>query len=430
MVAIANLAQAQKQVTIEGRITRKSDNRSVKGAHINVAEKEGQGTTSDQKGFYSLTVSYKKPFKLLYSDIRFINQEVLFDASKLRRASNDTIRLNIAMEDTVYTFPTLEISGKPDTVFGSPRISVEDYEFYGDKYVILVYEKTLRKGSRLILADADQKVLSSFTIPKQAKELYKDFQGNINVLCENGVYLVDVYKDQISLSPREEEAFNNQIKPVIDTTEGKVYFSNFQTDYPAFDYYSWAAGDSLPEHMKFIVDEPLMELFRSEFKYLETRQKLEAVRLGLTYGIDKEVAAAFISGFANSIYYEPLYAPLFTVDDTIVIFDHYNHYLYRFNANDELLDSASITYHKTRKLSEWRQQMIQDEKEERIYALFLKHGYHYLKEINIYTGAVDRIFKFAYKYADRIQIKGDYVYYVYRPYGSMQKKFLYKEPIR
>jgi beta-galactosidase beta subunit len=61
--------------------------------------------------------------------------------------------------------------------------------------------------------------------------------------------------------------------------------------------------------------------------------------------------------------------------------------------------------------------------------MFQKNGYTYLREIDRTTGVVKKSFKLHFKYVDRIQIIDGQVYYVYRPFESTQKKFIYRENI-
>lgn len=429
------LASAQRQITIVGTITDAEDGKPIEGVNIYLGKADAvtaKGTVTDEKGRYSLTFTWDKTRRLNFSHLTYASEYTLLTKAKVSKALNDTLIIHKKLMPSAIMGQTIDIFArhKPDTVFGSEHFSVEDFEFYEDKMILLVYEKNMRKGSKIFLTDLEQNILSRYMIPGQAIELHRDFEGRVNLLCEGKTYEVAVEADEIILYPRDDHQFNTQIKPVIDTTENKIYFSNYSADYPAFDYFTWMEGDSLPENLDFIVDKHLMELYRSEFKYLPPRQKLEAVRLGMKYKIDKEVAAAMLSGFSQSMYYEPLYAPLFVVDDTVVIFDHYEDLLYRFDRKNNLLDSANINYHRAWKRIEWRKEMVHDRVQNNVYAIFLRDGYHYLKQIDLHTGEVMASFRFTFKYAERIQVKDDYVYYIYRPFESMQKKFLYKELIR
>lgn len=73
----------------------------------------------------------------------------------------------------VYDLPSVEfIDHRVDTVFGTWKYSVADYEFIDDKIVILTFQKSLEKAT-VRLIDASQKVLSSFDLPDEAKSFIK-----------------------------------------------------------------------------------------------------------------------------------------------------------------------------------------------------------------------------------------------------------------
>ena len=60
------------------------------------------------------------------------------------------------------------------------------------------------------------------------------------------------------------------------------------------------------------------------------RTKFWAHDKQLETGIDKEIWVG-ATVFTNSVYYEPLYAPLFKVgEDSIFVFDHYKNLLFKY----------------------------------------------------------------------------------------------------
>ena len=70
-----------------------------------------------------------------------------------------------------------------------------------------------------------------------------------------------------------------------------------------------------------------------------------------------------------------------------------------------------------------------DEINGKIYGLFLRNGYYYLKEINNITGEIVAEKKLFYQYVSKLKIKDGFVYYTYKPAQTLQKKFLYKEKV-
>ena len=113
-----------------------------------------------------------------------------------------------------------------------------------------------------------------------------------------------------------------------------------------------------------------------------------------------------------------------------LIFDHYKDMLFKYDENNNPIDSITISYHtdpETRK--NWEEMLIKDDETDKIYGVFLRNGMCELRELDMKTGEVLAAFQLNYKWVEKIKIKGEYAYYIYRPHGSTQRKYLYKELI-
>ena len=73
--------------------------------------------------------------------------------------------------------------------------------------------------------------------------------------------------------------------------------------------------------------------------------------------------------------------------------------------------------------------MLKDLTVDNVFAVYSKDGRKYMKRINYRTGKEEGMYKIIHYSADRIKVRDNYIYYVYRPYESTQEKFLYKEKI-
>jgi hypothetical protein len=210
---------------------------------------------------------------------------------------------------------------------------------------------------------------------------------------------------------------------------GNYYFNNQWEKYPAFNYYFSGPKDTLAHLLQAISNADLLNLYNFEYYYLSPPVQLEARRMADFYKTDVHIIAALMSGFTQSLFYEALYAPLFILKDTICIFNHHNDFLYHYTKQNHLIDSIKISYHHPKNWREWKKQLFVDESENKVYAFFSKDGRHYLKQINFQTGKEVLTYKLKHHSAERIKIKDGFVYYVYRPFGSTQERFLYRERI-
>lgn len=404
------------------------DNHADPINNVNAQIKDGDldfYRSSNTKGH----VSYYTHSNMLEVSFTHARYESSFIKRKERFNNGDTIRIEVELvfikaldlNPTVVTAP-----GVPTEVYGSKRLHVEDFEIQKNgQLVLLTYPKRLTKGSELLLYDGLE-VVNSFKVPGKAQELIHDFRGNTHVVCEENVFGIHVDGPQIGISTVPKAYYLTYIAPIVDTNNTKMYFSNFNPDYPAFEYFSFDQQDSTYKKIMKIEDELMMELYRSEYKWVDVRTKLWAKTKEMETGIDAEVWVG-ANYFTQSIYYQELYAPMFHRNDSIFVFDYYKDKLYTYDSEGEVLDSVEIYHHYNPRKTGWQKQLIQDKVTGEVYALYDRAGYTYLGWINTNTGEVEEQVKLEYRYIDKVSIHNNFVYYVYRPFESVQKKFLYKE---
>jgi hypothetical protein len=345
------------------------------------------------------------------------------------KSSADTSFISVEMlsyKGKTLNSVTVKAPGIPDTVFESKRLSVADFELLKNgQMVLLAYPKQLKKGSELLLYNGVE-VVNTFSVPGIAEELVRDYRGNPHVLCKDNVYGLYVSNSQIGISTLDKAYYLKYLAPIVDTNYSKMFFSNFSKDYPAFDYFAFDQFDSTYSKIIEIEDELMMELYRSEYKWVDVRTKLWAKNKEYETGIDAEIWVG-ANYFTQSLYYKELYAPMFVKNDTVFVFDYYKDKLFKFDAAGNRLDSVAIYHHYQPKTTGWKKQLIQDQTTGEVYAVFDIAGFTYLGLVNLQTGEIKEKVKLEFRYIDKIAIQDNFVYYIYRPFESTQKKFLYKE---
>jgi len=413
-------------VTVKGKVI-DIDKQGIKNTKVIYGTRFENYTLTDDKGNYQFKIKISELDSLVFKHYGFEIKTIFISEKKKKRIKNNTIIINTTLN--YHTFDEVVISFEPKEVFGSPDYSVADFEFYDTtKIVLLTYEKNQKKGSVLRLIDSTLKVLDSYYINEETIELKKDYRGNIHLITKNNVYWVSINNDVFSVFKEDANFYYRFLAPVIDTLNDRIYYTNYSDLFPAFNYIEFNKTDSTYKTLIAVIDEPMMEQYRSEFKFVDVRTQLWAHRKELETGIDKEIWVGATS-FTKSLYYEPLYAPLFVQNDSVYVFDHYKNKMFKYTAQSEVADSLAINYHLASRKSGWEQPLIQDKQAQKIYALFMRGGHTYLSLIDLNTGAVKKTFKPYYKYIEKIQIINDEVYYIYRPFESTQKKYIYKEKI-
>jgi hypothetical protein len=355
--------------------------------------------------------------------------------TQLKPGLKDTLFLLIKLKDRTNLIPEVEVTAfnKPETLVGKPFYSIYDFDFYEDKFVLLTAKHSL-KTSEIRLTDYSGKEFMSLPVPSyagEAQKFFHDYLGYTNLLCKDTILRIEISDNFFLITGITKKEYERALKPVNDTANGNLYYNNQDPNYPAFDYYYFSKSD--PKNHKLLLNvtnKPLMDQYNFEYYYLPPRQQLEARRIAAAFKVDKHMVAALMSGFTHSQFYEPLYAPLFVLKDTLCLFDHHNDRIFHFNNENILIDSVTISYHHPKNWRTWKKQLFVDNTENKVYALFKNGANVSLKLIDHQSGKIKGVHKFSNITADKIKIKDGYAYYIYRPFESTQEKFLYREVIR
>ncbi len=414
-------------ITVYGTV-KNSEGEQLAQSKIIYGEAKDAFTITNQDGKYSFRADVDKLKSIKYTDVRHESKTISVNAKLIRKVKDGKLELNVVLNDNVLKEVVIQ-SKKPDTLFGTQLYSVADFEIdKNDRIILLTYPKSLKKGSAIKLLDENRKVVDTYIINERAIEIKTDYRKNVHLITKNNVYYVHIDDEKIFLLKEDRYHYFKFVAPILDTLGDNIYYSNFSEVYPAFNYFQFNQKDSIYTNLIEIIDEPLMEQYRAEFKFSDVRTKLWAHNKQLQTGIDKEVWVG-ASVFSNSIYYEPLYAPLFVNKDSILVFDHYKNKLFTYTNSLLEVDSVKINYHQKARASGWQQPLLQDKQKGNVYAMYLKNGYTYLSQINLYTGKIIFSRRLYYRYIEKIKIANNKIYYIYRPYESIQKKYIYVETL-
>jgi len=385
-----------------------------------------KSTFSTRNGITYIAVSGQDSVTITCSHVAYGSEVRVLSPKELNR---DTLKVTVYMRysKTLEEFVVYP-SGVPKPIFKSQRISVDDFEFLPDgRMLLLTYAKNKRRGTELFLYDGTD-IQAEIPLEKDENglELIKDFRGNPHVVTDKNVYGITAIDNQVAIGGLEKEYFMSYIAPIVDTSVSKYFFSNFNPVYPAFEYYTYDLLDSTYRKIANVEDELMMELYRSEYKWVDVRTKLWAKEKENETGIDAEIWVG-ASYFTQSIYYKELYAPLFKRNDTLFLFDHYKNLLFRYDDRGNQLDSLPIFYHLQAKKTGWKKQLIQDQTTGEVYIVYENTGQYKLQRIDLASGELKEVIPLHYKYPDKILIRSNSIYYTYHEFETAQKKYLYAE---
>ncbi len=418
---------------ISGRVWDEKSLQPIQGAWVVLDN--GRSSFTNEKGEYSIQDN-----RLEQDQIQIQVLMTGFSNWRYVGPKRDVPREILLLENTKEMAP-LEIVEGPEVVFGSDVWNVGDFVWddNGD-LVMLIYDseerwkrqedakRTLFNGVKLLRMKSDtiqhQKEYRMYPIPGLAEGFYDQFPGEIIVKGYNQYFMLR--EDQLFILP--DSVMKREIMPVVDTLGNADFvMSDFQASYPAFDYYIAIENKWISIH--HLEDEKEMELFRSEFKYLGPKEKVEAYQFQLDTGVDKEIIAAYMRGFPQSHYHTELNAPLLILGDTITILDHLHSKCFRFDKMGKQIDEKKIEYHHLKGMGKWLGKIYKDPVSQHIYTAYLKAGKVTLFEIDLRNSSQKKVLELTHPYVDRIRIRDRQIFYIYRPFESSQKRYLYSEKI-
>ena len=346
----------------------------------------------------------------------------------------DTLGKTADVPVNIYLYPkatqlkTAEISDfrKARVYHGSESYNIFDFAFYKDDLLLITYKRSLKRDPHIRKVRGG-KVISVQPIPPSPSGIHRSYRGENYLLYDNAIYKI---QNTGTLKQIEFNFYYERIAPIIDSISNHLLYDDYRWYFPAFNYYSYHSYSEKNEHISQIINEQLMELYRSNYKYMTLREKLNAAREEERTGIDRENIAALNSGFHQSLYYEPLFAPLFIYNDTINIFNHYNDSLYKYNEYGKSYEATPINYHHNKPRSpKFKNQILQDEVSEEIYVIKEMNGFSYVFPFNTANGKLASGIKLKHPYIEKLMIRNEQAFYLYRGFGSLQEVYLYSEDL-
>ncbi|MGV3637250.1 MAG: carboxypeptidase-like regulatory domain-containing protein [Flavobacteriales bacterium] len=429
------LGVAAQRTVLMGLILDDVTSKPLVEVHIRV-----QGTSlvavSDTPGTFELAVERPNALVLAVSRVGYASQEVPVSAYALATGEAIIIR----MVPSAVQLPEVTIQrAAPEVVYQRNDLHVGDYLTNDEGVWILTYErpklvhreneqgKQVFRAGRLHLLDTNFVELASVRLPTDVCRLRHDAAHRVIVEGTVCAWVAAPGEEAIVLEQISLKTLHEQVLPWTDSIPGNLLGSNFDATFPAFDHFAFDVRQQTSRRICSVQDDFVMELFRSQYKYMSGHDKVVAMDLARETGVDAEIIAGYMTGFHNDIYFKPPYAPLFVVNDTLCVFDHHKERIRRYLPDLTAVDEVPITYHKERA---WKRRLVQDVRDGSVYALFARNLRTWLRRIDPNTGQLGPERALDHPFPEEVQVHDGHAYFIYRVSGTLQHRTLYRQRIR
>ncbi len=349
---------------------------------------------------------------------------------------------HVELRERVRTIAEVTVSRAPERIFLRPDLHAADLWINDEGVWVLAYvrprlvkaeseaKERILRDVRLVLLDTSFNERASCAVPEDVLGLRHDLHATTLLEGERHAFSVSSSGDGLRLASFSLDDLRHRVLPWTDSIPGFVLGSTEDRILPAFDHIAYDPISDSTRSIVTIVDTFMLQLFRSEYKYLKGPDKVIAMNLAAEMGVDKEIVAGYMSGFQHNIWFKPMYAPLFVSGDTLLVFDHANGLLRKFDHGLKERGSVPLSYLRKEHRSGWDGKVVQDRRTQGLFVLFKRNGRCWLRSIDPVSGSMGARTDITYRYPERLQVHDGFAYYVYRPSESLQKKAIYRERIR
>lgn len=423
------------QRVVHGLVLDASVERPLPGANVRLDGGEG-GTVTDAKGHFELECGAAQEVTLRLSYVGYADRVRLVTSNEITSGE----RIVVLLQRSITELPVMDVHAPaPEVVFQRKDLHVGAYHVNGDGLWVLVYDspqlwhreesagEQVLRGARLYLLDTLFNERFHLSVPSEVRGLRKDHRQRTIVEGMKEAWFAWPGGEDIEFGRVDLTTLHEAVLPWTDSVPGYLLGNNLQPTYPAFDHFAHDPVRDTSRVICSVVDEHTMELFRSQYKYMTGHDKVVAMDLGREMGVDAEVIAGYMTGFPKDLYFNVPYAPLFVVHDTLCVFDHYRERIRRFNKELIVIDEVPIWHQRDRN---WDELLLQDAANDAVHVVFTRNARTWIRRIDLATGTLGPATALTYPYPEEVQVHDGYAYYVYRPYGSLQKRTLYREVLR
>ncbi|MEZ4756489.1 MAG: hypothetical protein R2817_06660 [Flavobacteriales bacterium] len=408
------------------------DGSIVQGAHLMLL-KAGVRTVTDGAGHAYLRWSGAAD-TLVMSHVRY------GDNRRAIPSATEPLHITWEVRPTVIGIPEVHISARrSELVYAHPDLNVESMCVDDAGIWVMVYDRPqlwhrqteagVREllGARLHLLDTLFRELASVDLPDRPRALHTDLRGRVVVEARGQAWAPRYQNGRIELGRMDLDTLKRAVLPWTDSLAQHWVGNDRRNDYPAFVHFA-KRPDADQAHVIYAVEDAhTMELFRSEYKYMDGPSKVMAMKLARDLKVDKEIIAGYMTGFHHHPYFHVPYAPLHVIADTLCIFDHERSLLVHCDVEGSVLRTTPISHHRDRS---WTGVLLFDRVVGRVYALYQRGAILHLRSVDLTTGATGPTQPLEQPFPGAVQVHNGHVYYTRRPDGSAGVRSLFRERLR
>jgi hypothetical protein len=369
---------------------------------------------SNELGFIRIN-NYKYGKEINIRKLGFIDTTIIFNSSVLK----DTLNVSVILKSKIIILDEVPVySNKTRMINPKGANFILDYELYEGDMVQLLSD------NNLLLISNENKATCNKKIHKEAKNIVKDFYGNINFITSTSAYKIKIDNSKMITDtiPMNLENFNKAINYCDGVLDTLSFVRRYKDVNQTVAFFAISTLNSKRfKLLKEISNADKKRVVKSNAR--KVNSLIEWIKDYNPENIDGEMGnigheelelrrmIERLTYEQKTLYDAPSYNTLKLINDSIYIFAHDIDTMFVYDKTCNLIRRNYIDYHH---LKSWGREIIMNEEKTKIYGKFITNKNVMVAEINLATGKLKLpFFKVESGHSPKkIKIRGDIIYYL------------------
>ncbi len=380
---------------------------------------------SNSKGTFILSISklpaqmnvkhplYKEYIEVLRAPIRY----------------GDTLKLEIILEGKETELEEVTINAsKIIWAYDKKNTHIIDFALH-DQEMLLVCKEDHKYFLRRL--DSIGKKIVDVQVKKGPLSLYRDCTGGTHLVYADSIFEIKFIRNSIGmLSGDSYEKTMKVLSPCVISSPDNIILKRLGPHNKLVEYVKVDWNTKKPSQLYITSDQMMMRQLDEYAAANNIPVALSNPNYARTTVINNSTDRQRWQNqqFYNQILKKPLYAPIFEINDSVYVFDHFKDSAMVYSRSGKHIRSFQFSYHY---FENWKGELFLNVEKTKLYAKYEIDGLVTLRQINPSTGKVvttDILEKHIHPI--NIQIRGSFAYYIYKHYLDNSIHYLYKQPLK
>ena len=378
-----------------------------------------------------------KTVRLYYSCIGYQDTIVSLEPEQLR---HNSINISFKMRPVNYALKEVTINeNKPEIAIHEKMASLVTYEINEMGIYLIAYQNS---GNALVHLSLDLDTLSILPIARKFDRLYKDVFGQIHLMSYDSTYQIghrqlgNTYLDAELFYGMSIEEFYYIMGDNALVTDSVFVIATYDNRGQELYYYYFKRGHSDCYLFEHISEQEILDLLENMRKF----GGLEGLGRGASCSLPDYYAHCLMrprfvlkSRKWNKSIPPPIYDPIFSTGDSLVLFNFEADKNEYFDKNAQMIGETPIKFHRYKNWNgkwlmkdSWKKQVLVDRVRKEFYAVFEDEGVMSISKINLKTGQTKVVAKLTdFHFVQLPTVNDGILYFMYHT-GPTHSKALYR----